>query len=77
MSEQEAKDQERKAGMSPVEPDDIDDGPESLLGEFWLFMKENKKWWLIPLIGMFLLLAGLVWLVGGGSALSAFIYPLV
>jgi hypothetical protein len=47
----------------------------SFLKEFLLFLKERKKFWLIPLI-LILLLMGLVVFVGGGSALAPFIYSL-
>lgn len=43
------------------------------LKEFTLFVKENKKWWLIPLI-LVMLLLGMVIVLGQGSALSPFIY---
>ena len=42
--------------------------------ELWGFMKENKKWWLLPLILALLLFAGLVILSGTG--LAPFIYTL-
>jgi hypothetical protein len=47
----------------------------SFLKEFMLFLKERKKFWLIPLI-IILLFMGLIVLVGGGSALAPFIYSL-
>lgn len=40
--------------------------------EFWDFIKDNKKWWLIPIIVALLLLGVLVFL--GESALAPFIY---
>ena len=46
----------------------------SILGEFWLFLKHNKKWWLLPILIVLLLLGALVLL--GGTALAPFIYPL-
>ena len=46
----------------------------SILREFWLFLKHNKKWWLLPILIMLLLLSILVIL--GGTALAPFIYPL-
>jgi hypothetical protein len=39
------------------------------------FLKERKKYWLIPMILIFLLL-GLLIVIGGGSALAPFIYTL-
>lgn len=47
-----------------------------LVKEFMMFLGENKKWWLIPMVGMFLLFAGLAVLVAGGSAITPLIYTL-
>ena len=49
-------------------------GRASLMGEIWGFMKENKKWWLLPLIVALLLFGLLVILAGTG--LAPFIYTL-
>ena len=46
----------------------------SILAEFWDFLKHNKKWWLLPILVIFLLLGLLVML--SGTALAPFIYPL-
>ncbi|WP_437203309.1 DUF5989 family protein [Planctomicrobium sp. SH664] len=46
----------------------------SLLQEFVLFLKENKAWWLVPILIALALLGLLVGL--SGSALAPFIYPL-
>jgi len=45
-----------------------------LLTEFWDFLRDNKKWWLAPIIGSVLLLGALVLL--GGTAAAPFIYTL-
>jgi hypothetical protein len=45
-----------------------------LLRDFWGFMKQNKKWWLLPLITVFLIFALLIFLSGTG--LAPFIYTL-
>ena len=45
-----------------------------LIGEFWDFLKHNKKWWLTPIIVVLLLLGALVIL--GGSGAAPFIYTL-
>jgi hypothetical protein len=42
--------------------------------DLWGFMKENKKWWLMPLIAVFLIFALLVFLSSTG--LAPFIYTL-
>ena len=44
------------------------------LAEFWEFLKHNKKWWLLPILVVLLLLGVLVIL--GGTSLAPFIYPL-
>ncbi len=51
-----------------------DEQPMSLLAEFWLFIREEKKWWLTPII-LVLLLAGVaIFLTSTGAA--PFIYTL-
>ena len=46
----------------------------SLVAEFWQFLKYNKKWWLLPIIIVFLLFGVLVLLAGTGAA--PFIYTI-
>lgn len=46
----------------------------SLLAEFWLFLRENRKWWMIPILAVFLLLG--VMLILSGTAAAPFIYTL-
>ena len=45
-----------------------------LLKEFFLFLKYNKKYWMIPILITLLALAALVLL--GGTAVAPFIYTL-
>jgi hypothetical protein len=45
------------------------------LKDLWLFMKERKKFWLIPVI-IILLLIGLLIVFSTGSAIATFIYTL-
>jgi hypothetical protein len=47
----------------------------SLLGEFWAFMRERKKWWLLPVIVVMVLVGSLL-IFAQGSALSPFIYTI-
>ena len=47
----------------------------SVMSEFWLFMKEEKKWWLAPLI-VVLLGLGTVIVFAEGSAIAPFIYSI-
>ena len=42
--------------------------------EFWLFLRDNKKWWLTPLLIVLLAFGALV--VLGGTAVAPFIYTL-
>jgi len=44
------------------------------LKDLWFFLKERKKWWLLPMILMLLLIGILVFT--GGSAIAPFIYTL-
>ena len=45
----------------------------SLLSEFVLFLRENKKLWLLPIV-ITLLLLGALLVFAQGSALAPFIY---
>jgi len=47
-------------------------GRSSLAREFWEFLKYNKKWWLLPILVLILLVGALVLL--GGTGLAPFIY---
>ncbi len=48
---------------------------QSLIKEFFLFIRQEKKWWLIPLIGV-LLIVGVLVLFASNSPLAPFLYPL-
>lgn len=43
--------------------------------DFWGFLKERKKFWLLPII-LVLLLFGALIILTGGSAIAPFIYTL-
>ena len=65
----------------PKETEDRDDFLAQAAGErtgivveFWDFLKDNKKWWLAPIILSILGLGALVLL--GGTAAAPFIYTL-
>ncbi len=47
----------------------------SFLAELWAFMRERKKFWLLPVLVMTVLFGGLVVLTKG-SAVAPFIYTL-
>ncbi len=46
-----------------------------IVAEFWGFLKDNKKWWLLPILLALLLLGVLA--VLSSSGLGPFIYPFV
>jgi hypothetical protein len=46
-----------------------------LLKDIWAFMRERKKFWLIPVV-ITLLLLGVLIVLGGSSALAPLIYTL-
>ena len=48
---------------------------KSILLEIYSMIKENKKWWLMPIFIVFAVLTLFLTLVGGGSVLPA-IYAL-
>jgi hypothetical protein len=45
-----------------------------VIREFWDFLRNNKKWWLTPIIVILLIFSGLVLL--SGTAAAPFIYTL-
>jgi hypothetical protein len=45
-----------------------------LLKEFWLFLAYNKKWWLLPIVAVMVLLGVLIYL--SSTPLAPFIYTL-
>ena len=49
-------------------------GRPGFLAELWGFLKHNKKWWLLPIVVMFLLFGLLILLSSTGVA--PFIYTL-
>ena len=68
----------------PTQPDDrsgaerfaqqAEDSQPSLVREFLEYLLHNKKWWLLPII-LVLLLVGLL-IVLGGTGVAPFIYTL-
>ena len=53
------------SGMSKVQ----------VVSELWQFMRENKKYWLAPIV-LTLVLVGVLLVLAKGSALAPFIYTL-
>lgn len=46
----------------------------SVVKEFWLFLKDNKKWWLLPIVIVIGLLGALVFF--SSTPVAPFIYTL-
>jgi len=46
-----------------------------MFGEFWAFMRVRKKWWLLPII-IVMVLVGALLVFAQGSALAPFIYTI-
>ena len=70
-----------EGGFMPINKEPLEDFasqaqlPQSgFVTEFWGFLKENKKWWLGPIL-IALLLIGIL-LILGGTAAAPFIYTL-
>lgn len=47
----------------------------TLIAEFLQFLKQEKKWWLIPL-ALLLLVLGAILVVAGNPVIAPLIYPL-
>jgi len=47
----------------------------SLPREIWTFLRVRKKWWLLPVI-VLMLLVGTLLVIAQGSALAPFIYTI-
>jgi hypothetical protein len=65
--------------MTPHTPSEFekaaaDARAESLASEFWAFLAQNKKWWLLPIVIVMLLLG--VLFVLSSTAAAPFIYTL-
>ena len=48
---------------------------KDLVGEFALFMKEDRTWWMIPILVVFIGIGAFI-IFAQGSALAPFIYAL-
>ena len=47
----------------------------SITSELWAFMRERKKWWLLPVIVVMVVMGALL-IFAQGSALAPFIYTI-
>ncbi|MCA8988069.1 MAG: hypothetical protein KDA78_10530 [Planctomycetaceae bacterium] len=45
-----------------------------LFAEFWYFIRDNKAWWMIPILLTFAAIGLLIWF--SATPLAPFIYPL-
>ncbi len=50
-------------------------GRMTLVGELWAFMRVRRKWWLLPMV-VVMLLVGALLVFAHGSALAPFIYTI-
>ena len=70
---------ERVAAPLPTSGPELSSGPSarrrSLASEFLEYLLENKKWWMIPII-LVIVILGLL-LIASGSAVAPFIYALI
>ena len=48
---------------------------QSIVREFFAFIKHEKKWWMIPLIAVLLIVGALI-IFAQTSPLAPFLYPL-
>ena len=46
----------------------------NIVGEFWYFLRQNKKWWLLPILVIVFAFGVLVFV--SGTAAAPFIYTL-
>jgi hypothetical protein len=65
--------------MNPRSPSEFEEAAQrhtsgGVIRELWLFLRDNKKWWLLPILAVMLLFGLLVLLSGSGAA--PFIYTL-
>jgi hypothetical protein len=54
----------------------VDDKSPGLVREFLEFLGENKKWWLLPIVAVLLLIGLFVFLSSLSPAAAPFIYTL-
>jgi hypothetical protein len=50
-------------------------GKMSLIKEIWLYLRQNKKYWLIPIIFILIMMSVLL-ILAQSSALAPFIYSI-
>lgn len=65
-------DEQSKADAGAPTTEEVSD---SIFAEFWLFLKEEKKWWLAPLVLVLMALSAVI-IFAEGSAIAPFIYTI-
>ena len=60
--------------MNKFEQATVTQKEQSTLSELWSFLRNNKRWWMIPIVAVLLLFGVLVFL--SGTAAAPFIYTL-
>ena len=50
------------------------EAPPGIVREFWEFLRDNKKWWITPIVLVLLLVGILLWITASSAA--PFIYTL-
>ena len=63
------------AKKASIQAEDEDEEDPSLMAEFWMFLKEEKKWWLAPSVIVLVALSTL-FVFASGSGVAPFIYTL-
>jgi hypothetical protein len=66
--------QQKQTAQSQLFAKQAQGAPGGFFGEFWYFLRHNKKWWLTPVFFLLLILGTLV--VLGASGAAPFIYHL-
>lgn len=64
---------DKAAPQNPRPAEDLT--PPGVLKEFWLFLKEEKVWWMAPMILVLLVVGGLL-IAGQAVPALHFLYPL-
>jgi hypothetical protein len=52
----------------------VEQGGINIISEFWYFLRQNKKWWLLPILVLLVLFGVLTML--SGTVAAPFIYTL-
>jgi hypothetical protein len=64
----------RKSGGANEFEREASQAQSGIIGEFVDYLRQNKKWWITPIVIVLLMVGALV--VFGGSAAAPFIYTL-